>query len=151
MHFEVDMTLEHMVSQFKDYKGKLHLCEIGDLFAPIASGSFYVDGMVILPCSMSTLGKIAHGIGDNLLTRAADVSMKERRNFVLVPRETPLSSTHLRNMLALSEMGITILPAMPGFYHKPKTLEDIVDGIVGRVMRSLGVENHLYYEWNGGL
>ncbi|MDF2548886.1 MAG: 3-octaprenyl-4-hydroxybenzoate carboxy-lyase [Anaerosolibacter sp.] len=149
--YEVNLTLDHIVSKCKEYGGKLHLCEIDDLFAPIASGSFNIDAMVILPCSMSTLGKISHGIGDNLLTRAADVCIKEKRNLVVVPRETPLSTIHLKNMLTLSEMGVTVLPAMPGFYHKPKTIGDMVDAIIGRVMRNLEVENHLYHEWNGGL
>ncbi|MBB6217135.1 4-hydroxy-3-polyprenylbenzoate decarboxylase [Anaerosolibacter carboniphilus] len=151
LNYEVNLTIEHIVKQCGDHGKKLRVCAIDDLFAPIASGSFLIDGMVVLPCSMSTMGKISHGIGDNLLIRAADVCIKEKRNLVLVPRETPLSTIHLKNMLSLSEMGVTILPAMPSFYHKPRTIEDMIDAIVGRVMRSLGIENHLYHEWNGGV
>jgi 4-hydroxy-3-polyprenylbenzoate decarboxylase len=121
-----------------------------DLFAPIASGSFKTDGMVVIPCSMATLGEIASGSSKNLLGRAADVCIKEKRKLVLVPRETPLSSLHLRNMLTLSEAGVLIFPAMPAFYHRPSSVGEMVDFIVGRVLDSLGVKNELYKEWDGG-
>ncbi len=118
-----------------------------DLFASISSGSFHTDGMAVVPCSMTTLGEIAAGTSRQLLGRAADVCIKERRKLVLVPREMPLSTIHLRNMLALSETGVVILPASPGFYHKPQTVEDIVDFVVSRVLDALGIENDLYQKW----
>jgi 4-hydroxy-3-polyprenylbenzoate decarboxylase len=110
-----------------------------DLSSPIASGSFYVDGMVVIPCSMGALGRIAHGVSTNLIERAADVILKEGRKLILVPRETPLNRIHLENMLSLIEAGATILPASPAFYQRPKTLQDIVDFIVKRILQQLGV------------
>jgi 4-hydroxy-3-polyprenylbenzoate decarboxylase len=127
--------------------GKLVIHPHDDLFASISSGSYPSDGMVIVPCSMTTLGEIAAGTSRNLLGRAADVCIKERRKLVLVPRELPFSSIHLRNMLTLSETGVVILPANPGFYHKPETVADIVDFIVSRILDSLGIENNLYHKW----
>ena len=123
------------------------LHEINNLGACISSGSYKTDAMVVAPCSMRTLASVAHGFSDNLLCRAADVMIKERRKLVLVPRETPLSSVHLRNMLMLSDTGVTILPASPGFYPKPETLESLVKIMVGRIADSLGVENQLFKRW----
>jgi 4-hydroxy-3-polyprenylbenzoate decarboxylase len=105
-----------------------------DQGAPVSSGSFRIDGMVVVPCSMKTLAAIRHGFADNLITRAADVVLKERRRLVLVPRETPLSEIHLENMLALSRMGARIVPPMPAFYTRPRTLDDVVDHIVARIL-----------------
>ena len=119
----------------------------GNQAAAVSSGSFPVDGMVIIPCSMNTLAAIAHGLSDNLIARAADVTLKERRQLVIVPRETPLNSIHLRNMLILSEMGVSITPPMPAFYNLPETIDDIVDHIVARVLDQLGVDNDLTDRW----
>lgn len=118
-----------------------------DYFSPPASGSFQHDGMVIVPCSMGTAGRIANGISDDLITRAADVCLKERRKLILVPRETPWNLVHLRNMTQLAEAGAIILPASPGFYHKPETIEDLVDHVVARILQQLGIEHRLIPEW----
>ena len=128
-------------------KGQFRYFEEENLYAPIASGSSKVDAMIVMPCSMKTLASIAHGFASNLIERAADVMLKEKRKLIIVPRETPLSAVHLRNMLALAEIGCHIIPAMPAFYHHPKSIQDMVDFIVGRVMDSLGLENDLSPRW----
>ncbi len=122
-----------------------------DLAAPVSSGSVKFDAMVIAPCSASTMSKIACGIADNLITRAASVALKERRRLVLVVRETPLSTIHLANMERLSAAGAVILPACPAFYPKPKTVDDMVDFVVSRVLDALGLENDMYERWSGGV
>jgi flavin prenyltransferase len=118
-------------------------------FAPIASGSFLTAGMVICPCSMGTLGGVANGLSSNLIQRAADVHLKERRKLIVVPRETPLGSIALENMKKLSDAGAVILPAMPGFYHRPQSIADLVDFVVGRICDQLGVtvEKDLFRRW----
>lgn len=121
-----------------------------NLSAPIVSGSFKTDGMVIVPCSMKTLAGICHGYSDNLILRAADVTLKEKRRLILVPRETPLNAIHLRNMLNLAEHGIVLLPAMPAYYHKPKSVEALVDHLVGKVLDLLEIEHSLYRRWGEG-
>ena len=121
-----------------------------DFSAPIASGSYRTAGMVIAPCSMKTLGAVANGISDNLLTRAAEVCLKEERKLILMTRETPLSLTHLENMLQAKKAGASILPACPCFYSKPKTLEDLIDIMVGRALDLLGIENSIYQRWGEG-
>jgi len=113
---------------------------INDIAAPIASGTFPTAGMAIVPCSMNTLAAIAHGLSGNLLERAADVTLKERRRLVLVPRETPLSPIHLRNLLAVANLGVTVLPPVPHFYARPQRVEEVVDHIVARVLVALGVD-----------
>jgi 4-hydroxy-3-polyprenylbenzoate decarboxylase len=124
-----------------------HIYKPDDLVAPIASGSFKVDGMVIVPTSMKTIGALASGYCDDLISRAADVQLKEGRRLIVVPRETPLHMIHLRNMAKLSRMGVTVVPAMPGFYHGPKTVGDLVDFMVGKILDQLGVEHALYRCW----
>ena len=118
-----------------------------DISAPIASGSFQTRGMIICPCSMSTLGEIANGISRNLIARAADVSIKEGRKLLLVPREMPFSPIHLENMLKLSKIGVTIMPAAPGFYHKPKNIDDLVTFVAGKILDHFGVEHELFKRW----
>lgn len=130
-------------------QGSLELFDQRDVAAAIASGSYDCAGMVVAPCSMGTLARIANGMSSNLLERAADVSLKERRRLVLVPRETPLSLVHLRNMTAVTEAGAVVLPAMPGFYHHPRSVQDMVDMIAGRVLDQLGVESNLLRRWQG--
>jgi 4-hydroxy-3-polyprenylbenzoate decarboxylase len=127
--------------------GRLIYHHHADFRAGIASGSFRTAGMVVCPCSMSTLGSIAHGITTNLITRAADVHLKERRKLILVPRESPLSLVHLENMAAVTRAGAVVLPAMPGWYHQPRSLDDLVNFVVGRICDQLGLPNDLIRRW----
>ncbi|XUW98082.1 flavin prenyltransferase UbiX [Wukongibacter sp. M2B1] len=149
LEFELDINFQSWLDRLNRLYGGLNLCDIKDMFSSVASGSFRTEGMVIAPCSMGSLAKISNGVTDNLLIRAADVIIKEKRKLILVPRETPFSSIHLRNMLVLSDLGATILPPMPAFYNKPKAIDEIVDNTVGRVLTSLRVDNTLYKEWDG--
>jgi 4-hydroxy-3-polyprenylbenzoate decarboxylase len=123
-----------------------HLADMG---ASVSSGSFLTEGMVVIPCSMRTLSSIAHGYGEHLVHRAADVILKERRKLVLVARETPLSTIHLENMLKLASMGVTILPPMPAFYNHPQSVDDIVDHIVARVLDQFGLAAPFAKRWDG--
>jgi len=118
-----------------------------DMAASISSGSFKTDGMIIIPCSMKTLASIANGYDDNLISRAASVTIKENRKLVIVPRETPLSQIHLSNMLKLAKIGVTILPAMPGFYHRPKTINDLILHIVGKTLDQFEINNEVFKRW----
>ena len=118
-----------------------------DLTAPVASGSFRADVMAVVPCSMRTLAAIAGGLADNLLCRAADVMLKERKNLVLAVRETPVNAIHLENMLKLSNMGAIILPASPGFYHQPQTIDDLVDFVVARILNLLNIPQGMLPRW----
>jgi polyprenyl P-hydroxybenzoate/phenylacrylic acid decarboxylase-like protein len=123
---------------------------INDIASSIASGSFKTEGIIIAPCSMKTLAAVAHGFGDNLISRAADVALKERRRTVLIPRETPLNLAHIRNMAAVTEMGGIIYPPMPAFYNKSDSLKAMVDEGVGRILDMFGIEvEGLYQPWNG--
>ncbi len=125
----------------------VHLLSDRDYYTPPASGSFRHDGMVIIPCSMGTAGRIASGVSNDLMTRSADVCLKERRPLVLVPREMPWNLIHLRNFTTLTEAGATILPAAPAWYHKPKTFEDLADTVVSRVLQQLGIDHNLDRAW----
>ncbi|MBD1371623.1 UbiX family flavin prenyltransferase [Hazenella sp. IB182357] len=137
-------------SQFKGLPGELIYHPLKDIGASIASGSFQCDAMVVIPCSMGTLAKLAHGLSTNLLERTVDVMLKEKRKLVIVPREMPLSAIHLENMLKLAQNGAHILPAMPAFYHEPRSVEDMVRFVAGKVLDSIEVEHQLYKRWEGG-
>lgn len=130
-------------------KGEMTLHQFGDLAAPISSGSVHAGGMVVVPCSMGTLAGIAHGMSTNLIERAASVTLKEQRPLVLVPRETPMSLAHLKNMVAAAEAGAAIVPAMPAFYQNPQTFDDLADFIAGRILNLLGIPHTLFPPWKG--
>ncbi len=129
--------------------GRLTVYTINDYAASIASGSHHTDGMAVVPCSMGSLARIANGISSNLLERAADVTLKERRKLILVPREMPLGLIHLRNMVSLTEAGAEIIPPAPGFYKRPETMQDLIDSVVGRILDRLGVESSFLKRWTG--
>lgn len=122
---------------------------LADIAATLASGSYRVNGMVVIPCSMKTLAGLASGYADNLLLRAAEVTLKEKRPLIIVPRETPLNIIHIENMLRVARAGAIVLPAMPGFYHKPKKMKDLIDHVVGKVLDALSIEHDLYLRWRG--
>ena len=140
---ELDVSFNQTLSEWQEYP-MFEYYPINDLRAPIASGTFPTAGMVIVPCSMNSLASLAHGISNNLLLRSADVCMKEKRNLTIVPRETPLHSIHIENMLTLSKMGVTILPPEPAFYLKPSTIDDIVKFVVSRIFVSLQIDSELH-------
>ena len=144
-------TIEHetgiTAQQLKDRASVYH--GTSNMAATISSGSFHTDGMVIAPCSMRTLAGIAHGYGESLVHRAADVVLKERRKLVLIPRETPLSEVHLENLLKLARMGAAIVPPMPAFYNRPQTIDDIVDHVVARALDQFGISADFAKRWDG--
>ena len=143
LHQELDMNR-------KDVEALAHVVHnVRDVGASIASGSFESAGMIVAPCSMKTLASIAHGLSDNLIARAADVVLKERRRLVLMVRETPFNLAHLRNMTAVTEMGGIIFPPLPGFYHRPQNIDEMIDHTVGRVLDLFGISNALAPRWNG--
>ncbi len=155
---ELDFTLPSrpqdaeklLVERLGKFGGELRVYGRDDWYAPMASGSNPGDAMVVCPCTMGTLGKIAGGISDDLICRAADVMLKERRPLILVPRESPFSAIHLENMLRLAHAGAIILPPNPGFYHHPQNVQEVVDFVVARILDHLGVEHGLMQRWGEG-
>jgi 4-hydroxy-3-polyprenylbenzoate decarboxylase len=143
---DLDKALQRLYAHLEINAG-IRLVHPDDLFCGAASGSSAPDALVVCPCSMGTLARIAAGTSGNLIERAADVMLKERRPLLLVPRETPLSDIHLENMLKLSRAGARVIPAMPGFYGRPESVLDLVDFMVGKIMDQLGIENDLYTRW----
>lgn len=146
------LTLRHECGTTPEDLAQTHgvvLDDADDVAARSASGSAKIDAVVICPCSGTTIGKLAAGISDNLVTRSGIVAMKEGRKLILVPRETPLATVHLENLAKLSAWGVTILPAMPGFYNHPKSIEDMVDFVVARILDQLDVEHDLGRRWSG--
>lgn len=143
-----DFQLQALLPDVSDeHATRVQYHHLNDFMAGIASGSFPTDGMVICPCSMGTLSSVAHGLSSNLIHRAADVHLKERRKLIVVPRETPLGSIQLGNMKTLCDAGAVILPAMPGFYHNPESISDLVDFVVNRICDQLGVPVDLTSRW----
>lgn len=147
MKYETSIDPEQWVHELETQYKHVELEDINNLFSGVASGSCKFDAVVIIPCSMGTLAEISSGLAKNLLCRAADVALKENRKLILVPRETPLNAIHLENMLKLSRLNATILPAMPGFYHNPQTMEDLIHFVVGKVLDCLSIENTLFKKW----
>jgi len=147
--YETGISPEEFTAGLDTNAAKMVLHSNADLFAGPASGSFKADAMVIVPASMTTLGGLAAGSLGSLLGRSADVCLKERRKLIVVPRETPFSRIHLKNMLSLTDAGAVILPAMPGFYNKPESVDDIVNFTVARILDQLGIENSLTRRWEG--
>jgi 4-hydroxy-3-polyprenylbenzoate decarboxylase len=148
---KVDRLLDLLVTRYGDgvRRGTFELHSNRDMGAPLASGSHSSEALVVVPCSMKTLAGVAHGLSRNLIERAADVMLKERRRLVLVPRETPMSLPQLKNMVLCAEAGAMILPAMPAFYQMPKTLDDLADFMAGKILGALGIEHSLYPAWTG--
>jgi flavin prenyltransferase len=147
----VDRLMPYLAGKYGDAigAGSIAVHSNRDLGATIASGSHDCSGMAIVPCSMKTLAGVAHGLSRNLVERAADVMLKERRRLVIVPRETPMSLPQLKNMVLCAEAGAMILPAMPAFYQQPKTLDDLADFMAGKILAALGFEHDLYPPWTG--
>ena len=143
----IRLETDRNVAQVEGLATEVHM--IGDITSRLASGSYQTDGMAVIPCSMKTLSGVASGYADNLLLRAAEVTLKERRRLVLVARETPLTLIDLENMVTASRAGAIILPAMPAFYQRPKTINDIVDQVTGKTLDLLGVEHGIPTEWKG--
>lgn len=152
---ELGLTLPARASELQAFLAERYHAQPGQLqafgreewFAPVASGSNPADAMVVCPCTMGSLAAIAQGLSDNLIERAADVTLKEQRKLILVPRETPYSALHLENMLKLARLGVVILPPNPGFYHHPQRVEDLVDFVVARILDQLGVPHTLMTRW----
>lgn len=141
--YETKLDLQEVI----DLAG--HYYDINNLAAPISSGSFPADGMVIIPCSMKTLAAVAHGYANNLMVRAADVCLKENRRVILVPRETPLGKVHLKNMLEAADNGCTIIPPMLTFYNSPRSLQDQIDHLMGKILMQFGLQHAAFSPWSG--
>jgi 4-hydroxy-3-polyprenylbenzoate decarboxylase len=147
LSLDLDRFRPDMLGLAADTRLTLHRHD--NVAAPVASGSFRIEALAVVPCSMGSAAAIAHGLSENLVERAADVMIKERRKLIVVPRETPLSTIHLRNLLTLSELGAIVLPASPGFYHRPTTAAELVDFVVARILDHLNVEHNLVKRWCG--
>jgi len=147
LQLEVDLDNFEMESLIGVSSPRVVYHHESDIAAPIASGSFRTEGMVVVPCSMGSIASIAGGISRNLIQRAADVCIKENRKLVVVPRETPLSPIHLENMLKLSRLGVCVLPAMPGFYHYPKNVDDLLNFVVTKILDQFGIDTKLIQRW----
>ena len=147
LQIEIDLNNFELASLIGVSSPRVIYHHESDIAAPIASGSFRTEGMIVVPCSMGSIASIAGGISRNLIQRAADVCIKERRKLVLVPRETPLSSIHLENMLKLSHIGVCVLPAMPGFYHFPKNVDDLLNFVVTKILDQFGIDSKLIQRW----
>lgn len=145
--YELSLDLATWITELNITYPNVKLENHQNLFAGVASGSHGFDAVIILPCSMGTLAEISHGLSRNLLTRAADVALKEGRKLIIVPRETPFNTIHLENMTRLSKVGATIIPAMPGFYHHPKTMDDLINFVVGKILSYLNIEHNLFKSW----
>lgn len=155
-HLIISRWAEETIRQETDYTPEAvaalanAVYDPADQGAALSSGSFPTAGMIVAPCSMKTLAAIAHGYSDNLITRAADVTLKEGRRLILLPRETPLHAIHLENMLTLARLGVAIVPPVPAFYHRPQQIMDIVDQTVGKVLDLLGLKHQLFRRWKNG-
>ncbi|MHA2602935.1 MAG: UbiX family flavin prenyltransferase [Candidatus Thorarchaeota archaeon SMTZ1-83] len=143
LKYETNLTTESLRGEVDEAYDE------NDLYAGPASGSYRLDAIVVIPCSMKTMAGIAHGYADNLIARAADCALKERRTLILVPRETPLNLVHIRNMAAVTEAGAVVFPASPAFWHKPETVEELIDSVVDRVLTHIGATEKPSIEWTG--
>ncbi|MEG0772502.1 flavin prenyltransferase UbiX [Clostridium sp.] len=147
MEYETGTVVGNWVKELNKQYKNIAVEDINNMFSSVASGSYKFHGVIIIPCSMGTLGEISNGITKNLLSRVADVAMKENRKLVIVPRESPFNAIHLENMLKLARLGVTIMPAAPGFYHKPTSVGDLVNFMVGKIFDHLEIDNDLFEKW----
>lgn len=146
--YETDVDFQSFVDKVSKNRANIILHDNNNMFSAIASGSNDYKAMIVLPCSMASVGKFVNCTGNSLLCRAFDVSLKENREILIVPRETPITSIHLRNLLILTEMGVKVLPPVPMFYDKVETYDGVINGIVGRILKTIGLQNDLYNKWN---